>query len=71
MQIKEIKIDDQDTGQRLDTFLTNFDESKTRSMYKKLIEEGYVSVNDSLSKPSYKINVGDIIEIKEKRVKAL
>ena len=35
-------------------------------MYKKLIEEGYVSVNDSLSKPSYKINVGDIIEIKEK-----
>lgn len=66
MQIKEIKIDDQDAGQRLDAFLANFDESKTRSMYKKLIEEGYVSVNDSLSKPSYKINVGDIIEIKEK-----
>lgn len=66
MQIKEIKIDDQDAGQRLDAFLANFDESKTRSMYKKLIEEGYVIVNGSTAKPSYKINAGDIIELEEK-----
>ena len=69
MQIKEIKIDDQDAGQRLDAFLASFDDSKTRSMYKKLIEEGYISVNGSAAKPSYKLNAGDTIEIREKESK--
>lgn len=69
MQAKEININGEDAGQRLDVFLANFDDSKTRSMYKKLIEEGYISVNGSVAKPSYKINQGDIIEIREKESK--
>lgn len=69
MQAKEINISGEDAGQRLDAFLANFDDSKTRSMYKKLIEEGYISVNGSAAKPSYKLNQGDIIEIREKESK--
>lgn len=69
MQAKVIKLNDEDVGQRLDVFLANFDDSKTRSMYKKLIEEGYVSVNGSAAKASYKLNAGDIIEIREKESK--
>lgn len=69
MQAKVIKLNDEDAGQRLDVFLANFDDSKTRSMYKKIIEEGYVSVNGSAVKASYKLNAGDIIEIREKESK--
>lgn len=69
MQAKVIKLNPEDAGQRLDVFLANFDDSKTRSMYKKLIEEGYVSVNGSAVKASYKLNAGDIIEIREKESK--
>ena len=69
MQAKEIKLSGEDAGQRLDAFLASFDDSKTRSMYKKLIEEGYVSVNGSAVKASYKLNAGDIIEIREKESK--
>ena len=69
MQAKVIKLNDEDAGQRLDVFLANFDNSKTRSTYKKLIEEGYVSVNGSAAKASYKLNQGDIIEIREKESK--
>lgn len=69
MQAKVIKLNDEDAGQRLDVFLANFDDSKTRSMYKKLIEEGYVSVNGSAAKASYKLNAGDMIEIREKESK--
>lgn len=69
MQAKEININGEDADQRLDAFLASFDDSKTRSMYKKLIEEGYVSVNGSQAKPSYKLNAGDLIEIREKESK--
>lgn len=69
MQAKVIKLNDEDAGQRLDVFLANFDNSKTRSTYKKLIEEAYISVNGSAAKPSYKLNAGDIIEIREKESK--
>ena len=69
MQAKVIKLNDEDAGQRLDVFLASFDNSKTRSTYKKLIEEGYVSVNGSAVKASYKLNAGDIIEIREKESK--
>ena len=62
MQAKVIKLNSEDAGQRLDVFLANFDNSKTRSTYKKLIEEAYISVNGSAAKPSYKLNEGDIIE---------
>lgn len=57
---------DSDVSQRLDAFLASYDASKTRSLYKKLIEEGYVKLNGESVKASYKLNVGDEIELIEK-----
>ena len=57
---------DADASQRLDAFLASYDASKTRSLYKKLIEEGYVKLNGESVKASYKLNVGDEIELIEK-----
>lgn len=57
---------DSDASQRLDAFLASYDASKTRSLYKKLIEEGYVKLNGESVKASYKLNAGDEIELIEK-----
>ena len=57
---------DADVSQRLDAFLASYDASKTRSLYKKLIEEGYVKLNGESVKASYKLNAGDEIELIEK-----
>ena len=57
---------DSDVSQRLDAFLASYDASKTRSLYKKLIEEGYVKLNGESVKASYKLNAGDEIELIEK-----
>ena len=57
---------DADAFQRLDAFLASYDASKTRSLYKKLIEEGYVKLNGESVKASYKLNAGDEIELIEK-----
>ncbi len=57
---------DANVSQRLDAFLASYDASKTRSLYKKLIEEGYVKLNGESVKASYKLNVGDEIELIEK-----
>ena len=57
---------DADASQRLDEFLASYDTSKTRSLYKKLIEEGYVKLNGESVKASYKLNAGDEIELIEK-----
>jgi 23S rRNA pseudouridine1911/1915/1917 synthase len=53
---------DKEIGMRLDAFVAEREEI-TRSAIQKLIEKGNVRVNDSLSKKSYKIESGDVIEI--------
>lgn len=48
---------------RLDVFLTNHVENATRSKVQEAIESGYVLVNEKLTKPSYKVNPGDEIDV--------
>lgn len=48
---------------RLDLFLKNAHLLKKRSQAKKGIEFGRIKVNGKEAKPSYKIKIGDIIEI--------
>ena len=53
---------------RLDKYLSlNTDIS--RSLITKMLKENYVFVNDKVEKPSYKVCVGDIIEIKDGFIK--
>lgn len=49
-------------GMRLDSFLSNNINEKSRSYLQKMIEDGRCKVNDKLVKSSYKVHYNDIIE---------
>ena len=59
-------------GTRLDVYLIKSGIGLSRSKVEKLIEEGYVKVNEATSKPGYKVKKGDHIyaeyEIEEKAI---
>lgn len=50
-------------GTRIDQYLSMIDSELTRTYVKKLIDNLNVTVNEKTVKPSYKINIGDIIKI--------
>lgn len=60
---KVITVELEKEGIRLDRYLTEKDVSLSRSMIQKLLEEGNVLVNDRKEKASYKVKLGDCIEI--------
>ncbi len=52
-----------DTESRLDIFISSKLEDLSRSQIKKLIEQGYIIVNDETVKVSYKVKIDDEIEV--------
>ena len=60
--LKKIIANDEDNV-RLDIYISTKDSDLSRERVKKLIEEGNVLVNGSAKKSSYKIKLGDVIEI--------
>ncbi|RLA91353.1 MAG: RNA pseudouridine synthase [Deltaproteobacteria bacterium] len=57
----EIKVEPEDNGKRIDTFLAEKFSEISRSRWKTLIEEKNILINNIIPKPSQKIHVGDII----------
>lgn len=51
------------SGQRLDKYIASFIQNASRTKVQKAIEEGYVTVNDSVEKSSYNMQPGDVIDI--------
>jgi len=58
-----ITVDEKDVGRRLDAFLADSINSRSRSQIQKMIEDGDVLVNQSESKASYKLRTGDEIDV--------
>lgn len=56
----EIKVNEEDKGLRIDSFLANSSDL-SRSQIQKLIEEGRVLVNNETTVSRYKVNRGDFI----------
>ena len=56
----EIKVNEEDKGLRIDSFLANSSDL-SRSRIQKLIEEGRVLVNNETTVSRYKVNPGDFI----------
>ncbi len=52
-----------DIAQRLDAFLAAQTKDLTRSRVQELIKTGFVRVNHRLSKPGYRLKMGDLIEV--------
>jgi 23S rRNA pseudouridine1911/1915/1917 synthase len=51
------------TRERLDIFLTHHVENTTRSKIQQAIEQGMVTVNEKLVKPSYRISPSEVIHV--------
>ena len=58
---QELKVSSR--GDRLDAFLAGQDIGLTRSRVRRLIAEGFVLLNDNISKPSQKLRRGDVIRV--------
>lgn len=56
-------VTEEQTGVRLDVFISGIDTGLTRSRIQKLVTEGGVTVNGNPSKSNYKVREGDIIDI--------
>ena len=60
--IKDIVVNEEDKV-RLDSYIAKKDENLSRSMIQKLLEENKITVNGNIVKASYKVQVGDRIQI--------
>ena len=70
--IKEIIVEQSEEKNRLDSYIASKDLELSRSMIKKLIEDGKITLNGEITKASYKVQLNDKIEIdieKPKEVK--
>lgn len=59
-----MKIEVQETGIRLDKYLASNTEY-SRAIISKMLDEDYITVNNKIEKPSYKVKENDIIDIKD------
>ena len=59
--IKNIIVDEEKI--RLDSYIAKKDENLSRSMIQKLLEENKITVNENIVKASYKVQIGDKIQI--------
>ena len=64
--MKEIKIDFNNDGQRLDRFLRNLFPNAPLSFLYKSLRTGFIKVNDKKVKPNYRLNSNDIIALRLK-----
>ncbi|MBI9009302.1 MAG: RluA family pseudouridine synthase [Tenericutes bacterium] len=61
----EYLVKEEDSLGRIDKFISEIDNELSRTSIKKLIDEGKLLVNESTIKSSYKVKIGDFIEITE------
>ncbi|ENZ01959.1 RluA family pseudouridine synthase [Clostridium thermobutyricum] len=62
MEEKIFEINEENKGIRIDKFITDIMEGKSRSYIQGMIEEGYVLVNNKKVKSNYKLKLNDVIK---------
>ena len=63
MEELKLKVNEENSGERIDKYISNKIEGKSRSFLKRLIDTGSVTVNETIQKSSYKVVSGDNIHI--------
>ena len=69
--MNKIVVDESNSNQRLDKFLSTYFNELSRSHIAKLIDEGNCLVNDKVAKSSLKLKAGDVININIPEAKEL
>ncbi len=59
----EYIVSKEESGIRIDVFLANKETDISRSFIQRAISDGYITINDSVVKPNYKIRAGDLIRV--------
>ena len=57
----EFKVEEEDAGTRIDKYVSNLMEGKSRSFIQGMIEKGGVLVNGNIKKSNYTVRTGDVI----------
>lgn len=71
MESKKLIVKAENTGARLDAYIAENINNLSRTMVKKLVEDGNVSVNGKVQKVSYKVQENDEIIVNEPEAKEL
>ena len=61
IEMKKIVIKENDANQRIDKYLKVTHIIKRREVAKKMLDAGFVSINDKVAKPASEVKVGDIV----------
>ncbi len=59
----KIRIQPEDSGKRLDKLISEKLKEISRSLAKKLIESGKITINGKKTEPSYRVKEGNEVEI--------
>lgn len=71
MKIEELEVKENDINKRLDVFISEKLEGKSRSYVQGLIEEEKVKVNEKPKKSNYKLRLNDLVIVEVPEVTAL
>ena len=69
--MKQFIVKSEEAGKRIDAYISSKDEKISRTAVQRLIDEENILVNGSKTKPSYKVQENDKIEIKEVKPKEI
>lgn len=69
--MKEFIVEKEKAGKRLDAYLSLENNSISRTMIQKLIDENHIMVNEKVTKASYKVVEGDRITLEEVKPKEI
>ena len=69
--MKQYKINNNETGKRVDAYISSVENEISRTAIQRLIEEGIITVNGKKVKVSYKVQENDIVEIRESKPKEI
>ena len=67
----EYIVSKENAGERIDKLLSNINEDYTRAYIQKLLEDGNITVNGEIVKPSYKVKIDDEIFITDVEVQEI
>lgn len=59
----EFKVEEEDAGTRIDKYVSNLMEGKSRSFIQGMIEKGGVLVNGNIKKSNYTVRTGDVLYV--------
>lgn len=71
MESKKLMVKAENTGARLDAYIAENINNLSRTLVKKLVEDGNISVNGKVQKVSYKVQENDEIIVNEPEAKEL